>query len=94
MGAAFLTEEVSVARGTSGFSVFAVALGAAAVGAFVGVLFAPESGEQTRRKLGSRIEKEADALKKKGRRALQDFGEMASERFEDGKERLSELLHS
>jgi len=72
--------------------VFAVAVGAAAVGAFFGVLFAPEAGKDTRKKLGRRIEKETDALKKKSRRAFNDFTEMASEQFSEGKERIAEML--
>jgi gas vesicle protein len=86
-------KEVSVAK-TNGLAFLAVALGAAAVGAAVGVLVAPESGRDTRRKLGRRIEKETEHLRKQGARAIKDFGERAQEAFDDGRERLSQMLHS
>jgi gas vesicle protein len=89
--AVFRDKEATVAQ-NNGFAYLAVAIGAAAVGAAVGVLMAPAAGRETRRKLGRRIEKETEHLKKQGARALKDFGERAAETFEDGKHRLTELL--
>jgi gas vesicle protein len=83
-----------VAHINRGYAFLAIAVGAAAVGAAVGLLVAPESGRDTRRKLGRRIEKETEHLKKQGARALKDFQERASEALDDGRERLSQMLHS
>jgi hypothetical protein len=86
-------KEAFVAK-SNGLAYLAIAVGAAAVGAAVGVLVAPESGRDTRRKLGRRIEKETAQLKKQGARAFKDFQERAAEAFDDSKERLSQMLHS
>jgi gas vesicle protein len=83
-----------VAQKSSGFAYLAVAIGAAAVGAGIGILMAPAAGRETRKKLGRRIDKETASLKKQGARAFKDFSERAAETFEDGKERLSQILHS
>jgi gas vesicle protein len=83
-----------MAQKSSGFAYLAVAIGAAAIGAGIGVLMAPAAGRDTRKKLGRRIEKETAALKKQGARAFKDLSERAAETFEDGKERLTQMLHS
>ena len=83
-----------MAQSSNGFGYFAVAVTAAALGGLVGVLAAPASGRETRKKWGRKIEKETEQLKKRGRRALQDWGEAASEQFAEGKKQLSQLLHS
>jgi gas vesicle protein len=83
-----------VAKSSSGFGYFAVAVGAAAIGGLIGVLAAPAPGRETRKKWGKRIEKETEQLKKKGRRAMQDWGEAASEQFAESKKQLTQLLHS
>jgi gas vesicle protein len=54
-------------------------LGATA-GFIAGVLIAPASGEETRRRWRRRIEDEAEDLRRKGRRLVED----ATERIEDG----------
>jgi gas vesicle protein len=83
-----------VAQKNSGFAYVAIAIGAAAVGAAIGILTAPASGRDTRRKLGRKIEKETELLKKQGSRAFRDLSERAAETFEDGKRQLNQLLHS
>jgi gas vesicle protein len=83
-----------VAQSSSGFGYIAVAVTAAALGGLIGVLAAPASGRETRKKWGKRIEKETEQLKKRGRRALQEWGDAASEQFAEGKKQLNQLLHS
>ena len=53
-------------------------LGGAVVGAVVGVLFAPEKGEVTRRKIG---------------RAVQDGRERIEDAFEHGKDAVAHAYH-
>jgi gas vesicle protein len=83
-----------VAQSSNGIGYFAVAVTAAAIGGLIGVLAAPAAGRDTRRKWGKRIEKETEQLKKRGRRALQDWGEAASEQFAESKKQITQLLHS
>lgn len=49
-----------------------VALAGAAVGYFAGVLTAPASGRETRRRLGRRLEHETDDLVRKAEHTLKD----------------------
>ena len=56
-----------------GLSILAAFLGGAVVGAAAGILFAPESGEATRRKI-------ADALRKRGSKlSLTDMEKLVDE---------------
>jgi gas vesicle protein len=71
----------------------AVAVGAGALGALAGVLFAPASGPETRRRMTRRITEEADALRRKGREAFDELSDAAAEKVAHGKERLAELIH-
>ena len=48
------------------------ALAGAAAGYFAGLLSAPASGQETRRRLGRRVEDEADSLVHKAESALKD----------------------
>jgi gas vesicle protein len=65
--------------------VVALAAGVA-VGAVLGILFAPAKGEETRKKMGEEGKKMADALKNKYREAKEKF-ERAGE---DMKEKMDE----
>ena len=49
---------------------------------------------QLRPALGRRFDEETKALKKNGKKLIEDWSEAAQERFEEGKEKLSEMLHS
>jgi gas vesicle protein len=69
------------------------ALGGGLVGFGVGVLMAPVSGAETRRRLNETVTHEADALRRRGRRVIEDLGDLASEKVEEGKQKLAELLH-
>jgi gas vesicle protein len=51
-------------------------------GLLVGLLMAPASGEETRRRWRRRLEDEADDLRRKGRRALEDASERIGEKVE------------
>jgi gas vesicle protein len=72
----------------------AAALGAAAIGIVAGLLLAPASGAETRRRISRRIEDEAEALRRKSREALEHLGERASERLAEGTRKVGELIHS
>ena len=63
------------------------------VGFGAGLLLAPASGAETRRRLNEKMTREADALSRRGRRVIEDLGGLASEKVEEGKQKLAELLH-
>ena len=69
-----------------------IAVTAAAAGALVGILLAPASGQETRRRLARRIEEKEEALKRGARVTVDRAAAFASERIEAGKERLDALL--
>jgi gas vesicle protein len=83
-----------MARKTNSLSYLLIGIVAGAAGAAAGILFAPASGRETRKKLGRRVQEETKAFKKNGRKLLDDWSEVASERFEEGKEKLTQMLHS
>jgi gas vesicle protein len=83
-----------MARRSNGLSYLLIGIAAGAAGAAAGILFAPRSGRETRRQLGRRFQEETKALKKNGRKLVAEWGEAAQERFEEGKEKLSQMLHS
>ena len=58
-----------------------------AVGALLGVLFAPDKGSETRKKIIQAGEDNADVLKQK----LSDLLESISEKFEKAKEDVSDF---
>jgi gas vesicle protein len=70
----------------------AVAATAAAAGVAAGMLLAPASGHDTRRRLARRLKQQERALKNKGRDAIDRVATFASKRLEAGKEKLEELL--
>lgn len=79
-------------NGRWGYAVLGLAVGGAA-GLLAGVMMAPASGRDTRRKLARKLEEERRELARKSRRAVDDLAEYASQHLEDGKEKLGELLH-
>ncbi|HBE42410.1 MAG TPA: gas vesicle protein [Bacteroidales bacterium] len=58
-----------------------------AAGALVGILFAPEKGSVTRKKMSKKAEDFADGLKEKFNEFLDDI----SEKFEEVKEEISDF---
>jgi gas vesicle protein len=74
-------------------SYVAVAAGAAAVGAAAGVLLAPASGRDTRRRIARHLEEERAALKERAREVVDRLAAHATDGIEAGKEKLDELLH-
>jgi gas vesicle protein len=77
-----------------GVIVSAAVLGAGALGVVAGLLLAPASGAETRRRISRRIEDEAEVLRRKGREAVEHLGERASERLAEGTRKVGELIHS
>jgi gas vesicle protein len=67
-------------------------LAGGALGVGVGVLIAPASGGETRRRLARRLEDEKDDLLRKGRRAVEDVAERLEQKVETGRQKLGEVL--
>ena len=59
----------------------------AAIGGTLGILFAPDKGTETRKKIYKKGENQVDALKDK----FNDFLDSITEKFEQTKEDLSEM---
>jgi gas vesicle protein len=75
------------------FKYVLAALGGGLVGFGAGLLLAPASGAETRRQLNEKVTAEADALRRRGRRIVEGLGDLASEKVEQGKQKLAELIH-
>jgi len=73
----------------SGSKVLLGVLAGAAAGAILGVLFAPEAGTETRRKLGEGSKDVADNLKSK----FSDLVDGIADKYESAREGASDLLH-
>ena len=82
-----------------------VALTAGIVGAAVALLLAPQSGRETRRKLGRRLEEESQRmsrtlqnekqnLMKKGREALDDVAEYVNDELTAAQKKISKMVQA
>ncbi len=65
-----------------------------AVGATVGVLFAPESGAKTRKRLRKYARRTVEDLWEQGQEAIETAADRGKEYFEAGKERASEAVQT
>ncbi len=74
----------------SGFAFIAGLVVGGAVGALAGLLFAPETGEETRKKLGDKSKELADDFYDK----FDDFKESMTDVLEDVKEGAAETFES
>jgi gas vesicle protein len=87
----------------NGLKYIGVALTAGIVGATVALLLAPQSGSETRRRLGRRLEEESqrmsrtlrnekENLLKKGREALDDVAEYVNEEIGAAQKKISKMV--
>ncbi|HEY6979034.1 MAG TPA: YtxH domain-containing protein [Chitinophagaceae bacterium] len=70
----------------SGGKILTAVMIGAAVGTFIGVLFAPDKGSETRRKISQKGSDLSDALKNK----FNDFVDAISEKFQSAKEEATD----
>ena len=70
----------------------AVALVAGTVGAAVALLLAPDTGRNTRRKMMRRLEREREALLRRGRELADDAGEYVEARLKDGRKIVGRVV--
>ncbi|WP_083961612.1 YtxH domain-containing protein [Salinimicrobium terrae] len=75
-------------------STFLALLTGAAIGAGLGMLYAPESGEETRRKLGDNARRTQDDLNKRYKETSSNLSQKAKKAKSDFEQRLEETLSS
>lgn len=75
-------------------STFLALLTGAAIGAGLGMLYAPESGEETRRKLGENARRTQDDLNKRYKETSSNLSQKAKKAKSDFEHRLEETLSS
>jgi gas vesicle protein len=68
------------------------ALAGGAVGALVGLLTAPASGRETRRRIARRVQDEKDAVLSRGHRALEGAQRLVRSRLGEGRRKLAEVV--
>jgi gas vesicle protein len=81
-----------MARENHAFEYLTIGISAAALGAIAGLMFAPASGRDTRKRWAKRLDTEQKVWRKKGQKAMDQFVEYASDRFEEGREKLHDLV--
>jgi gas vesicle protein len=64
------------------------------IGASVGVLFAPESGAKTRKRLGKYARQTAKDLWEQGQEVIETAADEGKEHFETGKQKASEAVQT
>lgn len=70
----------------------AVALVAGTVGAAVALLLAPDTGRNTRRRVVRRLEREREALLRRGREVAEEAGEYVEARLKDGRKIVGRVV--
>jgi gas vesicle protein len=75
-------------------STFLALLTGAAIGAGLGMLYAPDSGEETRRKLGENARRTQDDLNRRYKETSSDLSQKARKAKIDFEHRLEETLSS
>ena len=75
-------------------STFLALLTGAAIGAGLGMLYAPDSGEETRRKLGENARRTQDDLNKRYKETSSNLTQKAKKAKMDFEDRLEETLSS
>ena len=70
----------------------AVALVAGTVGAAVALLLAPDNGRNTRRKVMRRLEREREALLRRGRHLAEEAGDYVEGRLKDGRKIVGRVV--
>ena len=65
-----------------------------AIGATVAVLFAPESGAKTRKRLGKYARRTVEDLWEQGQEAIETAADRGKEYFERGKEKATEAVQT
>lgn len=75
-------------------STFLALLTGAAIGAGLGMLYAPESGEETRRKLGENARRTQDDLNRRYKETSSNLSQKAKQAKMDFEDRLEETLSS
>lgn len=73
---------------------FGVFVAGAAVGGLAGLLLAPKSGQETRRKIAQRYEDEKSELLRKGQRAVEETAQRLEDGIESGKRKLAGALRT
>ena len=72
-----------------GLKYFGVALIGGGIGGLLGILFAPASGQETRRKLSRRVDEAKEDLVKSGERLVGRIVERAEEGIKDVRQRIA-----
>lgn len=73
-------------------AVFAMVAAGSTIGFMAGLLAAPRSGEETRRRLARRLEDEREELVRRGRKTARRVGEKIEEGLEQGRRAVSEAI--
>jgi gas vesicle protein len=77
-----------------GLGYFTALVAGVTTGYLVGLLTAPASGEETRRRLSWRLDEGKGRLRRKGQRVLEETATRLEHGLEGGKQKLEQILQS